>query len=106
MNSRGASLIEYSALLVVVLVAVLFMSTYVRRAVLSKIHEDAQRIGSRYEYGGRTVSTEVTNYIRNITVNVEIGEKIINNINYTTAVSSSNIIKDQAIQNVDEIVTY
>lgn len=111
MKSKGSALIEYGLLLAVIIIAMLFMSLYVRRAVLGRIHEDSERIGARYDYGGETVSNTVISFSRDITTNVsywtlkvddEAGEELEYDIWRTT----SNIHKDDTHRTVNEQILY
>ena len=77
MNLKGTSLIEYAIMIAAVLLAVLFMSTYVLRAVQGRMKDDLEKIGLRYEYGTNTVSRSITNTTRNSIINVIYTNRII-----------------------------
>lgn len=67
-NKKGQSFIEYSALIVVVILALIAMQSYVKRGIQGKLRESADSIGGQYE-PGKTYSdfnTSSSSYITTV----------------------------------------
>jgi hypothetical protein len=106
MRDQGYTLVEYSFLLGTVIVAILFMSLYMRRAISGMVRQQAESIGERYEYGGKTISRSATTYSRNITTNVAYYPVTINGVDVDVVRSTTNIHRDDVQRRSNEMVIY
>ncbi|MEW6008965.1 MAG: hypothetical protein AB1629_04945 [Candidatus Omnitrophota bacterium] len=70
LNQHAQSVTEYMLLLLILLIAMLSMSVYIRRAISGRINQEGEDIGERYQYGGATVSRDITWISRDITTDV------------------------------------
>jgi len=106
MKTKGQALFEYAMLLAILVVSVIFMSVYVRRAIVGRVLEESEKIGERYAYGLDTTSRSMTNYTRNITVDVAYFEGKVNSIEYYIQQTKTNTNKDLTERDSDEIILY
>lgn len=61
LSKKGQSILEFSIIFVAILVAFLFMQTYLRQAISGKLRDTADDIGSLYNPGGGTnIDTKLT----------------------------------------------
>jgi len=51
-RNKGQSLLEYSLILAAIVVAIVFMQTYVRRGVQGRLKDSADQIGDQYSVVG------------------------------------------------------
>lgn len=64
-NKKGQSLLEYSLILGAIIVGILFMQLYVRRAIEGRLRGAADDIGEQYS------ATGTFNFVTNRTSNIE-----------------------------------
>ncbi len=104
--AKGQALIEYSLIFAVLVISVIFMSVFVRRAIVGRVKEETEKIGSRYEYGGKMISRATANYSHNITINTSYFTGRINAVDYYIESKTINTHKDDISRDINETILY
>ena len=105
MVNTANSLIEYSVLLGVVAIAVLFMTNYVRRSLQGHIRENAQIIGDRYDSSGKYMAQETVTINRNIVTNVVYDTVDIGGQGFDRQTTNTTIFQNDTRRTKDSAIT-
>lgn len=103
-KTNASFLVEYSILLGVIAIAVIFMSNYVRRSVQGHIRENASAIGDRYDYSGKYMSQETLAVNRNMVTNVAYDTVDIGGKEFGRQITTTNVFRDDTQRTKDSAI--